>query len=98
MMNIAADLGLEVSLEVLADASAAIGICRRNLAVGQLWIQERVRRGDLTLTKWPGGDNPADMLTKHVPHELWVRHGGFLGTQELSGRPASAPRIHPAPR
>ena len=43
---LALDMGIEVSLPLHADSSAAIGICRRagigrvrHLAVGQLWIQ-----------------------------------------------------------
>eukprot|EP00969_Alexandrium_andersonii_P144754 6401224-Alexandrium_andersonii.AAC.1 len=45
---IAQDLGFTAALEVCADSSAAIGICRRtgigrvrHLAVAQLWVQER---------------------------------------------------------
>ena len=56
LVSVAADLGMDVSLTVLADSSAAIGICRRTgigkvrrLAVGQLWVQERVRQGDFGL-------------------------------------------------
>eukprot|EP00969_Alexandrium_andersonii_P062161 2739088-Alexandrium_andersonii.AAC.1 len=69
--SIALDIGLSAGLRVYADSSAAIGICRRtgigrlrHLAVGQLWVQERARAGDFELIKWPGADNPADMLTK----------------------------------
>eukprot|EP00969_Alexandrium_andersonii_P267938 11840036-Alexandrium_andersonii.AAC.1 len=47
---IAEDLGFSAFREVCADSSAAIGICRRagvgrarRFAVGQLWVQERVR-------------------------------------------------------
>ena len=43
LVSVAADLGMDVTLTVLADSSAAIGICRRtgigkarHLAVGQL--------------------------------------------------------------
>ena len=45
LQSIAADIGLKVRVKLLADASAAIGICRRSgigkvrhLAVGQLWV------------------------------------------------------------
>eukprot|EP00969_Alexandrium_andersonii_P060648 2670839-Alexandrium_andersonii.AAC.1 len=65
--SIAMDLGFSAGLRAYADSSAAIGICRRagigrarRLAVGQLWVQERVRSGDFELIKWPGADNPAD--------------------------------------
>eukprot|EP00969_Alexandrium_andersonii_P196165 8666716-Alexandrium_andersonii.AAC.1 len=58
--SIALELGFPAGLRVYADSSAAIGICRRagigrvrHLAVGQLWVQERVRAGDFELIKWP---------------------------------------------
>ena len=73
LVSIVADLGIDVRLTVLADSSAAIGICRRTgigrvrrLAVGQLWVQERVRTGDCELRKHPGALNPADILTKPI--------------------------------
>ena len=110
-MSIAADLGTYVSLTVLADSSAAIGICRRtgigkvrHLAVGQLWVQERVRQGDFALQKHPGSKNPADMLTKAVNQELILRHTGTAGLSFESGRAPTAPLLdgfswnpHPAP-
>eukprot|EP00969_Alexandrium_andersonii_P258548 11431263-Alexandrium_andersonii.AAC.1 len=65
------DLGFSAGLRVYADSSAAIGVCSRagvwrarHLAAGQRWVQERVRSGDFGLAKWPGVDNPADVLTK----------------------------------
>ena len=69
---IAKDLGVDVGLTVFADSSAAIGFCRRtgigkvrrHLAVGEFWVQERVRSGDYELRKHPGTQNPADLLTK----------------------------------
>jgi hypothetical protein len=56
---------------VHADSAAAIGICRRSgigrarhLAVGQLWVQEKLREGCLCLHKVGGRANPVDLLTK----------------------------------
>eukprot|EP00969_Alexandrium_andersonii_P212895 9401252-Alexandrium_andersonii.AAC.1 len=56
LVAIAHDLGFSSSLQVCPYSSAAIGICRRagvgrvrHLAVGQLWVQERVWSGDLEL-------------------------------------------------
>ena len=37
----------------------------RHLAVGQLWIQERIRE-NIMLEKVAGKDNPADAATKHL--------------------------------
>ena len=72
LQALALDLGIPLNLEVLTDATAAIGICRRrgigkirHLHVADLWVQDRVRKGDFALTKTPGESNPADMLTKH---------------------------------
>ena len=99
-MSIAADLGTDVPLTVLADSSAAIGICRRtgigkvrHLAVGQLWVQERVRQGDFALQKHPGSENPADMLTKAVNQELILRHTRTAGLAFEPGRAQSAPLL-----
>ena len=96
----AKDLGIETCLDVLADSSAAIGICRRtgigkvrHLVVGQLWVQERVRNGDFALTKHPGAQNPADILTKAVEGGLIQRHMAAMGAREEQGRAASAPLL-----
>jgi hypothetical protein len=84
LQSLAKDLGFEVQVRVYADSSAAIGICKRSgigrvrhLAVGQLWVQEKVRSGEITLCKVLGTENPADILTKHVPRDtadqlLWL--------------------------
>ena len=100
LVAVARDLGLEASLRLYADSSAAIGICRRtgigrvrHLATGQLWVQERVRSGDFELLKHPGAENPADILTKPVHGELLDRHMASLGLQWEAGRPASAPAL-----
>ena len=98
LVPVAADLGLDVKLTVLADSSAAIGICRRagigkarHLAVGQLWVQERVRAGDFELRRHPGSLNPADMRTKPANAELIGRPTATAGLSWESGRPSTAP-------
>ena len=100
LLSVARDLGMETCLEVLADSSAAIGICRRtgigkvrHLAVGQLWVQERVRGGDFALTKHPGAHNPADIITKAVEGNLIQRHMAAIGARDEQGRAASAPLL-----
>lgn len=92
------DFGFTSTVELHSDATAAIGICRRlglgrvrHLAVSDLWLQQRVRQGDLTVHKVPGKQNPADILTKYRSARdsfgLLQRVGIFLAP----GRPASAP-------
>ena len=54
------DFGHTVKVHLHSDATAAIGICRRlglgrvrHLAVADLWLQQRVKRGELVLHKTP---------------------------------------------
>ena len=70
------DLGVNVTIQVNTDASAARGIaCRRGLGkvrhieVNQLWVQDRVANGDIEIVKITGKENIADILTKHVNSE-----------------------------
>lgn len=100
LQSLAADLGIKLDLEVLTDATAAIGICRkrglgkiRHLATADLWVQDRIRRGDFKLTKVLGADNPADMLTKHVARDTMHKHMRKIGIMAEDGRAKSAPTI-----
>ena len=67
------DFGCQVKLHIRSDASAAIGICKRqglgrirHLAVADLWCQQLVRSKEVMLSKWPGKENPADLYTKYL--------------------------------
>ena len=78
VQSIWADLGGTCGLNLKADSSAAIGICRRqglgkvrHLTVGQLWVQQRLRACDFRLFKYPGVQNQGDQLTKHVTRGRW---------------------------
>lgn len=100
MRSIAADLGFKVEIEVLTDATAAIGICRRrglgkirHLAVADLWIQDRVKAKDFILTKVLGSLNPSDILTKHTDRATLEKHLTALDLMLESGRPKSAPAL-----
>ena len=100
LQTIAADLGITLSLKVMSDATAAIGISRRrglgkvrHLATADLWMQDRIRKGDFSLEKIAGADNPADMLTKHVARDLISKHMSTLGLFYEEGRAKSAPSI-----
>ena len=98
LQSIAKDLGIHLSLRIMSDAAAAIGISRRrglgkvrHLATADLWMQDRVRKGDFTLEKILGSDNPSDMLTKHVPRDVISEHMVTLGLRYEDGRAESAP-------
>ena len=75
------DLGIEASVEVKADASAALGIVNRiglgkvrHLHTNWLWVQEKAKTKEVNYDKVPGSANPADILTKAVESELMERH------------------------
>ena len=94
------DLGFDLRLEVHADSAAAIGICRRSgigrvrhLAVGQLWVQERLREGTFSLYKVLGTANPADLMTKHLSSAVMLQHLGAMEVWPESGRARSAPTV-----
>ena len=100
LQSLASDLGMTLELEVLTDATAAIGICRRrglgkirHLATADLWVHDRLRRGDFRLTKVPGAENPADILTKFVSRDVMAKHMATMGLVSESGRAKSAPTI-----
>jgi hypothetical protein len=83
-LAVAKDLGVELSLEVFVDSTAAQSIsCRAGLGrtkhvdVKYLWVQQATQGGMFVVKRVPGEQNPADILTKpHGSHRLVeVLHG-----------------------
>ena len=101
LRSLAQDLGIaKLEIYLHADSSAAIGICNRSgigkvrhLATGLLWVQERIRSKDLHLYKVLGTDNPADLLTKHLPRDAVDKHIAAFNTTRQGGRAESAPQL-----
>ena len=94
------DFGIQMGIAMRSDATAAIGIVGReglgkvrHLATADLWIQQRVRRGEIAVTKWPGTDNPADLCTKGLSPEATARHLAAMGFVGQEGRAAAAPAL-----
>ena len=92
------DFGIEVAIRVNTDASAAKGMANRkglgqvrHIAVNQLWIQDRIAKGDLTISKVNGKENIADILTKHVNAEDIRVHLHRTGQTIVAGRHPIAP-------
>ena len=95
MQAIMEDFGIPVELVVRSDAVAAIGIVKRqglgrvrHLAVGDLWVQQRAKKGEVQYKKVEGTKNTSDMLTKAVEKEVIDKHMGTLGIQFRDGRDA----------
>ena len=61
--------------------------------MGQLWIQEKVRSGEIVLLKVLGTENPADLLTKHLARDEIDKHLQRLAISRESGRAVSAPKV-----
>ena len=100
LRSLGTDLGLKLELQLYADSSAAVGICRRSgigkvrhLAVAQLWIQERIKSGEIRLYKFPGTSNPADALTKGLSREILDTHMAAMDVTRVDGRAVTAPGI-----
>ena len=100
LISIATDLGMQWSLEIGTDSTAAIGICRRrglgkirHLAAADLWVQDRIRPNDFKIYKVLGTDNIADVLTKFTDRSTLSRHLATMGLRKEAGRPELAPRL-----
>ena len=94
------DLGYQFSLKVITDASAAKAIASRqglgktrHIAVHYLWVQQRVKNGDLAVDKCWGGENPADLLTKYLNRATMGKSMEIFGLKVCEGRAALAPTI-----
>ena len=92
------DFGHEVTITPKSDATAAIGMVKRlglgrvrHLSVADLWVQQRLRMGGLSLSKWPGSQNPADMMTKAIGRADTGRYLDSLAFRSLPGRPEVTP-------
>ena len=98
LQPLARDMNWELKINVHSDATAAIGIAKRrglgkvrHLHTTDLWIQERVRNGDINLLKVLGTENPADALTKYLDPVTMNKALDKMGVHFMEGRAASAP-------
>ena len=98
IQSICRDLGFHYDVQVHSDATAAIGIARRqglgkirHLDCPELWVQEKVRSGAIKLTKILGTDNPADAFTKYLDRPLLDKAMARLNLRYATRRAKSAP-------
>ena len=94
------DLGVAARVKLKTDASAAQGITNRrglgqvrHIEVNQLWLQDRVNKGEMVVEKVPGKKNIADALTKYVTREDLGIHVEESGVEFRTGRHHLAPSI-----
>jgi len=91
--NMMADLGVDLGLEVKTDASSAKGIASRkgigkvrHIEVCQLWLQDKVRLGEIVITKVGGKDNAADALSNPLAADEIAKHQKTLDQTNEEGR------------
>ena len=94
------DMGCDLPIEVMTDASAAKGIATRkglgktrHIQVHYLWVQERVSNGDIILKKVWGAENPADLLTKYLCKDKIAKCLSLYGLVHEAGRAELAPEL-----
>ena len=100
MQSVLEDFCISVSLRIRSDASAAIGMVKRDglgkvrhLAVADLWIQSKQASGEITYEKIDGKCNPADMMTKGIDKDAMANFLGYLGFLKLLGRHRLCPKL-----
>ena len=100
MKSLFEDLGVSVKVRVNTDSSAAKSITSRkgagrvrHIEVRELWVQEKVNRGELMITKVKGEDNVADGLTKHVDRAKMEKYMAECGIRFVKGRHELCPHL-----
>ena len=92
------DFDVQCSIVLKSDASAAIAIASRrglgkvrHIEVCQLWLQDKVRKGDIKVVKVGTHENIADALTKYVSRDIMSSHMRSTSQFLVSGRHELAP-------
>ena len=101
LISLANDFNFKLTAVVRSDSNAAIGIAHRNglggrcrhIKVQYLWIQEKVKNGELQMKKVIGKDNPSDIMTKAVSQEVLQRHLATLNIEAAEGRAEKSSRL-----
>ena len=98
LQSVLKDFDVNCSIVLKSDARAAIAISDRrglgkvrHIEVGQLWLQDKVRRGDIKVVKVGTHDNVADALTKYVSKDSMAMHMRSTNQYLTEGRHELAP-------
>jgi hypothetical protein len=101
LVAIARGVGRELQATIKTDAQATLGIVSRqglgklrHIDVQYIWIQEKVKNKDVSISKVPGADNPADLFTKYLASELMQKHLEKIGVEVNNNRAKTAPQLN----
>ena len=88
--------GVDSGGMVSADSSAALAIAKRkgagklrHININCLWIQEKQDTKQVELRKVVGAENPAYMMTKHLPRQSLEKCMSHLNQYHVKGRAKS---------
>jgi hypothetical protein len=100
MRGLLKDLGVSVEVRVNTDSSAAKSISMRkgagrvrHIEVRELWVQEKVNKGEIIIKKVKGESNVADGLTKHVDKKKMESYMEKCGFRFREGRHSLCPHL-----
>eukprot|EP00971_Amphidinium_carterae_P109335 2165007-Amphidinium_carterae.1 len=76
------NISSHVTMSINTDSSAGKAVAGRlelnkktkHVQLRYLYMQDIVQRGEMTISKIPTTDNPADVLTKHLPSTILTSH------------------------
>ena len=98
LQSVLKDFNIECSITLKSDASAASAISNRrglgkvrHIEVCQLWLQDKVRRGDIKVVTVGTHDNVAGALTKYVSQDSMAMHMRCTSQYLTEGRHERAP-------
>ena len=102
VISIAKDIGMSLTGVVKSDSISAIGTVKRDGLGGRcghiklqyLWIQSKIKDGDLKLQKVSGTNNVADAMTKAV--DRWALDK-YMATMHCFVMPGRADKASRAP-
>ena len=105
IQSVLKDMGVDVQVQINTDSSTGKSIASRrgagkvrHLDSQDLWIQERVARGHISIRKVPGNENLSDILTKHVDRQVLDKHLEAIGLERRFGRHELSPSIQGGPK
>ena len=89
-----------MDIRVFTDATTGKSIATRrglgkvrHISVNELWIQEKVSKGVISIVKIKNKFNPADLLTKHLSKDEIAQIVDALCHEFTEGRNEDAPEL-----
>ena len=101
IISILKDWNMFYKADIMADASAALGIIGRtglgklrHIDTSYLWLQQESIKKKLIMGKVKGTENPADMNTKGLSGDEITKYVKMIGMGYKEGRSELAPEVH----